>query len=253
MRGGRRPGAERKRCVEPAAEVLAPSGLCPIPAPAHALVMSRRLTRADTANEKRRFVAPGRPEAVPAPGEFSSALTRTVSPGLNRAAGTNAAPAPAGSARSRPRCTPLREPITATEATSDGVSAEKMICEEGEASGVPGNGITRSPGSPGAGACTSPLANSAGACKPAASRSPPIRALSAAPQPLTLPQLPTSGDYTGVLYTRSECGAQGLEGSGSRRAGWLCWPAGSSRSRALRPPWPRMQRLFPGCREDSWA
>ena len=51
-------------------------------------------------------------------------------------------PAPSGSALRCPACAPLRDPVTVTERNSAGGSEEKMIVEVGEASGVPGNGIT---------------------------------------------------------------------------------------------------------------
>src|SRR5579884_1534670 len=90
-----------------------------------------------------RLREPGSPEAAPACDEVRRALTDTVSPGLNGLVGTNAVPAWSGSATSRPECRPLAEPVTTgLPAKSERRSAEKMICDCTEASGVLGKGIT---------------------------------------------------------------------------------------------------------------
>ena len=103
-------------------------------------------TGVDTPNENRMRLAPGAPDAVPAAGELSTALTVTRSRLVNRCSGMKAVPAPAGSATRRPAWAPLREPMADTDLISDGGSDEKMMSEDGEASGVPGNGITWSAG-----------------------------------------------------------------------------------------------------------
>jgi hypothetical protein len=95
-----------------------------------------------TENEKLSLVAPGWPEAAPAAGEARVARTMTRSPEANGWRGTNSVPAPSGRAARRPGCRPVRDPATVTERTSTGASEEKMIGVAGEASGVPGNGIT---------------------------------------------------------------------------------------------------------------
>ena len=81
-------------------------------------------------------------EAAPAAGELSTAVTVTFSPEAKRRAGTHAVPAPAGSAVRRPVWVPVRVPDTVTVLSSEGLRAEKITCEAGDASGVPGNGIT---------------------------------------------------------------------------------------------------------------
>ena len=102
---------------------------------------------APTPNENRRRVAPGAPDAVPAAADRSSASTFTLSDVTNGRLGTNAVPEPSGRATRRPACGPLRDPTALTERSSEGTSEEKITCAVGEASGVPGNGITCSPGS----------------------------------------------------------------------------------------------------------
>src|ERR1700730_9596480 len=72
--GGRRFGSEGKCCVLPVA------GVPPL-ASERLLLATGELCRAPTRNEKLSRVAPGAPEAVPALGVLSPALTRSVSPG----------------------------------------------------------------------------------------------------------------------------------------------------------------------------
>lgn len=133
--GGWSPGWEWKVWVGPPAA-------CRDGRPASALAPFQG-TATPTVNENLNTLDPGSPDARPAALDRSAATTLTRSPGVKGCLGTKAVPAPSGSVVTRPACRPLLEPITATDLTSDGRREEKMTWERGEASGVPGKGITR--------------------------------------------------------------------------------------------------------------
>jgi hypothetical protein len=109
-----------------------------------------------TVNWKLRCVELGAPEAVPAAGELSVALTTTCSPAVNGWSGANALPRRSGNAIKRPACTPRRDPRTITVLSCGGMSAGKLICDFGEASSVPGNGNTSRPTGEASGPCVAP-------------------------------------------------------------------------------------------------
>src|SRR5205823_5638917 len=144
IRGGWRPGSERKLCTGD--ELLAES-LAADARPRLVLAEGEWFGGASeggtaTLKEKRNVVARGSPEAVPAAGEARTAVTCTCSPAMNGWSGMNAVPAPSGSQASSPVWCLLTDPATLTDWRSDGASEEKMIWDIGEASGVPGKGTT---------------------------------------------------------------------------------------------------------------
>src|SRR5947209_18061199 len=73
---------------------------------------------------------------------FRPVATVTVSPATNRWAGMKLAPVPSESARTRPGCTPLFEPVTVGDPIALGETPRKVSWVDGAATRPPGIGNT---------------------------------------------------------------------------------------------------------------
>jgi hypothetical protein len=95
-----------------------------------------------TPKENRSSVPLRSPDAMAAARDRRWATTTARSPGWKGLASVKAVPRQPGSIRSLPAWSPVSEPVTVIDVIAEGGSVGKVICEYGEASGVPGKGST---------------------------------------------------------------------------------------------------------------